>query len=152
MVSKGMEIFEGMLSRYPEKKAGPLVTNFVEWTAMAQQKAIASADMVLLPGDSSGSSASKSANRLISAIGGGRLAVAWPLPAYQPLSAYALVVPNLAHGISAALALPAARIERRLANGQEVIKNRFSQDLIGRKWVQTLATLTRQIRLARTDG
>lgn len=152
MVSKAKKIFEDMLSTYSERTFGPLVANFVEWTPIAQQEAIAAADIVLLPGEASGLSAPKSANRLISAIAGGRLAIASPLPAYQALSDHALVVENLVQGLSAALVLPAIQIERRLAAGQEAIKRRFSPDLIGRKWVQSLAGLTRQIRLARAKA
>lgn len=152
MVSRALEVFEGILDRYSETLAGPLVANFVEWSTTSQQRAIANADLVLIPGEPRGQSAHKSPNRLISAIAGGRLAVASPLPAYQTLRAHALVIENLTLGVSAALALPASRIESRLAAGQEVIKRQFSPDLIGEKWVQTLATLTRQVRMANAQA
>jgi hypothetical protein len=149
MVSTGFEVFDAFVGSHSEETGGPLVANFVEWSPAVQRQAITAADLVLLPGEPSGPSAPKSANRLISAIAGGRLAVASPLPAYQPFRAHAILVDNLANGISAALTLSAPGIEKRLAEGQEIIRSQYAPDLIGRKWVQTLATLTRQVRQAK---
>lgn len=87
----------------------------------------------------------------MSAISGGRLAVASPLPAYQPFADYALLVDSLAQGVSTALILPAKGIEERIAAGQAALMQQFSPDILGRKWTQTLANLTRRIRRAKAS-
>jgi hypothetical protein len=93
---------------------------------------------VLLPQDHRSDWARvKSHNRLVSAIRGGRLALASPIPSYQELAAYAWVDEDLAAGVRWAIHNP-AQAARRVAEGQRYVEEQFAPSVIGRRWADTL--------------
>jgi hypothetical protein len=95
-------------------------------------------DFVWLPQDTRESwAAVRSHNRLVSAIRAGRFALAAPIPSYQELAPYAWVGDSLADGLKWALANPEQAVER-VRKGQAYVDQRFSPEVIGRRWAQIL--------------
>jgi glycosyltransferase involved in cell wall biosynthesis len=112
--------------------------SFTPWSLAATDAAIERADFVWLPQEhKSAWGRVKSHNRLVSAIRGGRLAIASPIPAYEELSAYAWVGEPLAEGLRWALAKPQEAMQRVL-DGQRYVAQRFSPETIGRRWAEVL--------------
>jgi hypothetical protein len=109
-----------------------------EWSLQATDDALGRCDFVLIPQDVRAEwSKGKSHNRLVTAIRGGRLAIASPIPTYQELAAYAWVGENLAEGLRWALTHPDEAAARVLA-GQQHVEARFSPERIGRRWASVL--------------
>jgi len=142
LVSTGRSPFSGLLDPHGDASGSPLRVRFVEWSLSAQVSEIQRADLVLLPGDLDGESALKSANRLIAAIAAGRFCVASPLPSYRAFSDHALLVDSLADGIDAACAMRPERIARALRAGQALVLRDFTPEVVGRRWVEVLSTLS----------
>lgn len=112
--------------------------SFTNWSIAATEAAISRCDYVWLPQDSrSAWGRVKSHNRLVAAIRGGRLALASPIPAYQELAAYAWVGEDLAQGLEWALGNP-REAARRVAEGQSCVEERFSPEVVGRRWADVL--------------
>jgi hypothetical protein len=111
---------------------------FTEWSLHATDEALARCDFVLIPQDHRTDwGKGKSHNRLVTAIRGGRLAIASPIPAYQELSDYAWVGEDLAAGLRWALEHPQDAVTRVRA-GQRYVEERFSPESVGRKWAAAL--------------
>lgn len=111
---------------------------FTEWSLEATDEALARCDFVLIPHEHRKDwSLGKSHNRLVTAIHGGRLAIASPIPAYLELSEYACVGDNLAAGLRWALEHPEEAAARVMA-GQRYVEERFSPESVGRKWAAVL--------------
>jgi len=141
LVSKDPEQFQALLTNRPDQPEQRFRTRFVTWSEQAQAEALDAADLVLLPGEPEGRSATKSANRLVTTIAAGRLAIASPLPAYRPLEQSALLVDDMATGIRAALSVSSARIRLRLNAGQAVLKQFYSPSTLGARWVSTIGQI-----------
>lgn len=111
---------------------------FTDWSLAATDAAIEHAHFVWLPQETRQSWGQvKSHNRLVSAIRGGRLALAAPIPAYRELAAYAWVGEPLSAGLRWALAHPQEALAR-VREGQGYVEQRFSPEVIGRRWAQVL--------------
>ena len=116
----------------------PFPVSFTAWSLEATEAAIERSDFVLLPQDHHSSWARvKSHNRMVSAIRGGRLAVASPIPAYEELAAFGWVGEDLAEGLRWAIAHP-HEAAARVSAGQQYVESRFAPDAIGRKWAEAL--------------
>jgi glycosyltransferase involved in cell wall biosynthesis len=112
--------------------------SFTTWSLAATEAAIERADFVWLPQEHRAAwGRVKSHNRLVSAIRGGRLAIASPIPSYQELAAYAWVGEPLSEGLRWALANPQAAAQR-VSEGQRYVEQRFSPETIGRRWAEVL--------------
>jgi len=111
---------------------------FTAWSLQATDEALQRSDFVLIPQDfRSEWGRVKSHNRLVTAIRGGRLAIASPIPAYRELADYARIGADLAAGLRWALARPEQAAARVLA-GQRHVAQRFAPETIGRKWAAAL--------------
>lgn len=138
IVSTGERAFDGLLDRYHFSRGMKLQVRFVEWSPDAQQRELDHCDLVILPGNIEADSGLKSANRLITAIAAGRLAVASPLPSYQPFADHALLVDDMADGIEMARAMPVERRHAAVLAGQAMIERDYARAVIGRHWVEAL--------------
>lgn len=114
-----------------------LQLRFTPWSLAATEEALARCDVVLLPQEQSEHGRVKSANRLVSALRAGRLAVASPIPAYEALAAHAWVGNDLAAGVRWAHAHPQEALQR-VVRGQAVVETRFSPEAIGARWAEVL--------------
>jgi hypothetical protein len=115
-----------------------LELGFTAWSLAATEAAIERSDFVLLPQEHRSAWAKvKSHNRMVSAIRGGRLAVASPIPAYEELAQYGCVGEDLGAGLRWALAHPDVAASR-VAEGQRYVESRFAPEVIGRKWAEAL--------------
>jgi hypothetical protein len=111
---------------------------FTTWSLASAWAAIQRSDFVLLPQDyRSGWGKVKSHNRMVSAIRGGRLAIASPIPAYEELAQYGWVGEDLGAGLRWALAHPDIAASR-VAEGQRYVESRFAPEVIARKWAEAL--------------
>ena len=111
---------------------------FTTWSLASAWAAIQRSDFVLLPQDyRSGWGKVKSHNRMVSAIRGGRFAIASPIPAYEELAQYGWVGEDLSAGLRWAIAHP-DEAARRVDEGQRYVEARFAPDAVGRKWVEAL--------------
>lgn len=112
--------------------------SFTPWSLAATESAIERSDFIWLPQDHrSAWGRVKSHNRLVSAIRGGRLALASPIPAYRELAAHAWVGEDLAQGLAWALANPVAAAQR-VASGQRYVEARFSPAAVAQRWAEVL--------------
>jgi glycosyltransferase involved in cell wall biosynthesis len=119
--------------------AGGFSVRFVPWTVDSVWRGLAECDLVVLPSESQNRRMLvKSANRLIETIRAGRLAVAHPLPSYQPLGGYAWLGEDLARGVEWALAHP-AEARRRIGAGQRFVAAHFSPEAVARQWLSALS-------------
>ena len=111
---------------------------FTAWSLQSTEAAIERSDVVLLPQEHATAwGRVKSHNRIVSAIRGGRLAVASPVPAYQELASFAWVGEDLAAGVRWALAQP-EEAAARVAVGQMYVESRFAPQAVGRRWAEAL--------------
>jgi hypothetical protein len=131
--SLALEIGARLTKRFPA-----LTFRFIPWSLEAQWSAIDSCDLVLLPQDHRADWGSvKSHNRMVEALRAGRLAIASPVPSYCELAAYAWVGEDLGDGVDWALANPKEAVARVTA-GQAYLPQRFSPEVVGRKWSKVL--------------
>lgn len=111
---------------------------FVEWSPAASAAALAAADLVVLPQDTSSPwGRAKSHNRLVQAIRAGRVALASPIPSYLELAAFACVGEDLASLAQHALARRTEVLERVRA-GQAHVRERFAPQRIAQRWAEVL--------------
>jgi hypothetical protein len=112
-----------------------LRVQFVPWSPLVMDSAIAASDLVLIPSDYRDPvKQAKSPNRLVAGLHGGRFVVAHPLPAYAPYADFAWIGENLLHGIEWAIEHPREVIER-IARGQAYIDARHSPEAVARFWL-----------------
>ena len=142
-----VELVAQLAARQPVLAAGARLAGtyahfslgFTAWSLSATEAAIERADFVWLPQEHQLSwGRVKSHNRLVSAIRGGRLALASPIPSYEELAPYAWVGEPLVAGLRWALANP-LEAAQRVREGQRHVEQRFSPDAIGRRWAEVLA-------------
>jgi Methyltransferase domain len=112
---------------------------FTHWSVEATRRAIADADVVLIPQDTASEWGKvKSHNRLVETLRGGRLAVASPIASYVELDAYACVGEDLGAGLRWALDHPEECLAR-IAAGQRHIERRFAPEVVAAKWRDALS-------------
>jgi len=112
-----------------------LRAQFVPWSPLAMDSAIASSDLVLIPSDYRDPvKQAKSPNRLVAGLHGGRFVVAHPLPPYAPYGEFAWLGEDLCQGIDWAIRHPREVVER-IARGQAFIDERHSPEVVARFWL-----------------
>ena len=110
----------------------------VPWSLEAAAAELERADLVVLPQDAASDwGRVKSHYRLVESIRAGRFAVASPIPSYVELANYAWIGNDLAAGVAWALDHP-QEVERRLAEGQAYVAERFSPGRVAEKWAEVL--------------
>lgn len=118
-----------------------LELTFTTWSLDATEAAIQRSDFVLLPQEYRRDWGKvKSHNRMVSAIRGGRLAIASPIPAYKELAQYGWVGEDLSAGLRWAIAYP-GEAASCVAEGQRYVEARFAPETVGRKWAETLGVI-----------
>lgn len=140
-----------LLDRLPMDKIAPLISGFevvsafdqkhtkngvifTPWSIGAQRRAIADADIVVIPQDGK----AKSANRLIESLRLGRFVCADPIPSYLEFADYAWIG-DIAEGIRWAAFHP-EEVAEKIRNGQGYIE-KYSQKNIGDKWKALLSSI-----------
>ena len=114
------------------KEESRLRVQFVPWSPLVLDSALAATDFVLIPSDFR--RPGKSPNRLVAALHGGRFPIAHRLPAYAPYAAFSWVGENLCDGLRWAIANPRKVVER-IARGQAYIDERHSPGAVARFWL-----------------
>jgi len=133
-----------LLARLPRMKA-TIEVSAEDWSLLRQYQLLDTADAVLLPSQPRLDKRVRGHNRLVQTIHAGRLALAWPLPAYLELADYCFCTRDLGAGLMAALANPAAA-SARIAAGQAAIDARFAPARIAARWraeIERVAAATR---------
>lgn len=111
---------------------------FSAWSPDATPAAIDRCDIVLLPQEHKRDyGRAKSANRLVAAIRGGRIAVASPIPAYEELARFSCVGEDLAAGVRWAIR-NTNEARSRVIEGQKYVAERFSPQTVGKRWLEVL--------------
>jgi hypothetical protein len=90
-------------------------------------------DVVFIPSNDTPAKRAKGQARPIAAIQAGRVAIAFPLPQYEPLSDFCFLGRDYAESLAAALTNTTAA-ERRVAAGQRYIDKNFSQEACADAW------------------
>lgn len=121
-----------LLRGLPRPRAA-LELDIVDWTLQRQWDLTARCDAVLLPSRPGNDKAVRGHNRLVQAIHAGRLALAYPLPAYTELAAYCWCGKDLGQGLTWALR-NRADATRRIAAGQAAIDTRFAPAVVAARW------------------
>lgn len=112
-----------------------LRVQFVPWSPLIMDAAIASCDLVLIPSEyRNPQKQAKSPNRLVAGLHGGRFVVAHPLPAYAPYAEFCWVGEDLVRGIQWAIDHPRQAVER-IARGQACIDQHHSPEAVARFWL-----------------
>jgi len=109
---------------------------FRPWSTDAVWRAIEAADLVLLPSDVNEATRPKSANRLMEAIYGGRLALATMLPSYLEFQAYCEA--DQEPGSLALAVRDPARSRQKIEAGQDYIEARYLPLHAGLSWDRAL--------------
>jgi hypothetical protein len=99
------------------------------WSPMASAHALATCDLVLLPGPSRAH-----ASNLIAAVRAGRLALTHPDPGYEKLADFAWVGSDLVEGIRWALSHPEEVLER-LGRAQDYVARVHAPAAVARDWI-----------------
>jgi len=125
-----------LLRGLPRLRAA-LELDIVDWTLQRQLDLTARCDAVLLPSRPGNDKAVRGHNRLVQAIHAGRLALAYPLPAYTELAEYCWCGKDLGQGLTWALR-NRADATRRIAAGQAAIDARFAPALVAARWQEEI--------------
>jgi glycosyltransferase involved in cell wall biosynthesis len=119
-----------------------LRVEFIPWTPLAVESAIAGSDIVLIPSAwRDPVRQAKSPNRLVSGLHGGRFVVAHPLPAYAPYAEFAWIGEDLVQGVEWAIEHP-REVLMRIGRGQSFIDQRHSPEAVARFWLDVFDTKT----------
>jgi SAM-dependent methyltransferase len=114
--------------------AGPRVNaQLLPWSVEQTWKTLADSDATWIPVAESDPKAVKSPNRLLEALWAGRLAIADPVPSYQPFADLVPLGQGLEAGMTRSLEDPAA-VERNLREAQRRIARSHSAFACGRAW------------------
>jgi hypothetical protein len=100
------------------------------WTPIASAHALATCDLVLLPGPSRAH-----ASNLIAAVHAGRFAISHPDPGYEKLADFPWVGSDLVEGIRWALSHPEEVLER-LACAQDHVARVHAPAAVARDWIR----------------
>lgn len=135
VVTQPVSELAALLTPERTRPEATLRTVFVPWAPGKVAAMIAASDLVLIPSAyRDARRQAKSPNRLVAALHGGRLAVAHPIAAYQPYSAFAWVGENLVDGVRWALSHP-EEVTARVQRGQAFIDERHSPEPVARAWL-----------------
>lgn len=119
----------------------------VPWSIEATWKALAECDLAWIPVEEAGRKSVKSPNRLLETLWAGRLAVADPVPSYEPFADLVPIGQGLEAGVMRSLGDP-ADTERRIREAQRRIARSHSPFACGRQWAAALGdTAPRTLRL-----
>jgi glycosyltransferase involved in cell wall biosynthesis len=111
---------------------------FAAWSPQATEQALAACDLAVIPGDASARKTNvKSANRVAEILRAGRLAIAYPIPAYREFADYAWIGEDLVGAIAWALAHRDEALARIRA-GQAYVEKAFSAQAVGSRWESVL--------------
>jgi glycosyltransferase involved in cell wall biosynthesis len=108
---------------------------FLPWSLEGQWQAIADCDAVIIPSLDNDTKNVKGPNRLIEAIRGGRPVAAYPLPSYQAFADVCWLNPDVAEGLKAMLADPAAAAPK-VETGQRLVDERHGPKRIAGRWLK----------------
>lgn len=118
----------------PSLEKWPIVTLTGEaWSIERHNEVMENPLIVIIP---TGKSMAKSENRMVEAIRQGKYVCAEYLPAYEQFVQY-MPTGNIASGVEWALSNQEEAIER-IKLAQEYIRNRFSPETIGKRWLEVL--------------
>lgn len=118
---------------------GRIWWRFAPWSLEDVRKALAEADLVVLPTKAMDSTkAVKSPNRLVNGLWAGRFVVAHPLPSLEEFAEYAWIGEDIADGVRWALDNPRAARER-IIRGQEYVEKRYSPFAAAQEWEHAIA-------------
>ena len=106
---------------------------FEEWAPGLQDKILAETDLVLIPKRKDGWSELKSENRLVTSIAAGRIAIAAPIPSYQPLADWCVLTTDFLAGIRDVLARPDFYLDK-LRQGQAYTRGKYDLRVIEAVW------------------
>jgi SAM-dependent methyltransferase len=136
-----------LLAHLAEGQQGRVSAELVPWSLEATWKTLAETDATWIPVMDSDRNAVKSPNRLLESAWAGRLAIADPVPAYQPFADVLPIGGGLEQGMLQALADP-ARVERNLREAQRRIARSHSAFACGQQWAAAVGDATeRPVRL-----
>lgn len=108
----------------------------IPWSVEAMDSAFKSHAIVVIP---TGRSMAKSANRLIESVRAGKFVVCEPLPAYEEFSEF-MWVGDIREGVEWALRNRRECLDR-VRYCQNYIREKFSPETIGRKWLKLLSSI-----------
>jgi len=129
---------EALMTPERTREDSRLRVQFVPWSPLVMDAAIASSDLVLIPSDYRDPvKQAKSPNRLVAGLHGGRFVVAHPLPAYAPYAGFAWIGEELCDGVDWAIRHPREAVER-IVRGQAYIDARHSPEAVARFWLDVL--------------
>src|ERR1700694_4226843 len=112
-----------------EEDPHSLLLSIEAWSPIALAHALATCDLVLLPGPSRAH-----VSNLIAALHAGRFAISHPDPGYERLADFAWVGNDLTEGIRWALAHPMEVLER-LAHAQNHLNGVHAPAVVARHWI-----------------
>jgi len=134
-VTSAVVEIEQLLAPQRTGASSPLRVRFVQWQPNIMDAELAGCDLVLIPSEYRDPvKRAKSPNRLVAGLHAGRLAVAHPLPAYEPYAPYAWIGEDLCQGIEWAARNPREAVAR-IARGQAFIDQRHSPEAVARFWL-----------------
>lgn len=108
--------------------------HYVEWSAAATWRALAAADLVVIPTFPQAPDKSvKSPNRIIESLWAGRCVVANPLPSYLEFERWAFIDGSLSRALQSALDAQES-ISGRIAAAQAHIAEHYSPERIAGQW------------------
>ena len=119
-------------------KAAAISSNMtvIEWSPDSVDAAFKSHAIVVIP---TGRAIAKSANRLIESVRAGKFVVCEPLPAYEEFAEF-MWVGDIREGVEWALRNRQECLDR-VRYCQNYIREKFSPETIGRKWLKVLSSI-----------
>ncbi len=115
------------------RESYPHKLTYLTWSPNHQMRRMLKSDIIVIPSTDTPEKRVKGHNRLIEALNLGRFPVAYALPQYEELSAYAWVGKDLANGLIWAKKNP-YKTQLRIKAGQRYIDQRFSLPVVAKKW------------------
>ena len=125
-----------LLERCPDEANGMKISK-LPWSLEAQERALDTCHIVLIPSDDSPARLTKTANRVITALRAGRYPVAHPLPSYEEFRFAAGLDRDIVRAIRWAVDHP-PEVLARIRAGQSYIRDRFAPSLIAAQWEEAL--------------
>jgi hypothetical protein len=114
-----------------------------QWSPQVMKYVLKACDIVVIPSDDSPARITKTANRVITALWGGKFVAAYPLPSYQSFQPFAHIDGDLVTGIRSALENQDVTRER-IAGGQQYIQEYYAPKIIADTWERVLKLYSRQ--------
>lgn len=104
-----------------------------DWSPIEVKNQLELCDLVIIPSDTSAARFSKSPNRLIRSLWGGRYVVAFPIKSYLEFKNTTSLVNNLSDGITWAINNQ-KEVFNKITQGQEYISKKYSNKSIASEW------------------